>query len=53
MTSLAGLTFACFALPGVAARCQALNTISAPVPVTLATGLSTIVLSVNSESLEC
>lgn len=52
VTGLADLTFACFALPGVATRCQAHNTISASVLLTLATGLNTVLLSVNTES-EC
>lgn len=47
---LADLTFACPALPGVATRCQAHNTISASVLLTLATGVSTVALSVNAES---
>lgn len=48
--SLADLTFACFALPGVATRCQAHNTISASVPLTLVTGLNSVLLSVNTDS---
>lgn len=39
LTRLADLTFACFALPGVATRCQAHNTISTSVQLTLAAGL--------------
>ena len=46
----AGLTSACFALPGVATRCQAHNTISASVLLTLATGLTSVLLSVNTGS---
>lgn len=52
LTRLADLTFACFALPGVATRCQAHNTISTSVQLTLAARLTTAPLSVNTE-FEC
>lgn len=52
LTRLADLTFACFALPGVATRCQAHNTISTSVQLTLAARLTTVLLSVNTE-FEC
>lgn len=52
LTRLADLTFACFALPGVATRCQAHNTISTSVQLTLAARLTTAPLSVNAE-FEC
>lgn len=49
LTRLADLTFACFALPGVATRCQAHNTISTSVQLTLAARLTTVLLSVKTE----
>lgn len=52
LTRLADLTFACFALPGVATGCQAHNTISTSVQLTLAARLTTVLLSVNAE-FEC